>query len=233
VKFMHDFGRLVYLEMHKSGSAYVNKFLKECCTLTEIKHKKHGAVKYKYDPKNFYFITIRHPLALYSSLYRYGLDRRGGLYNRLKNIGKTACYENFESFVLFVLDPNNADVLGRGYNKYIADQIGFMSFTFMKLSLRFPGFQIKSSLVTGKKLIELERRFITDLEIKNEDLNQELEILATKRFPQYFDRNSVKRFLENTGKVNASATKADKLKPLSEATYSKFLAQEALLLSRY
>ena len=40
---MHDFGKIVYLGLQKSGSSFVNKFLSECCTLEEKKFRKHGA----------------------------------------------------------------------------------------------------------------------------------------------------------------------------------------------
>lgn len=235
---MHDFGPLVYLEMQKSGSSYVNHFLKECCTLTEIKHDKHGSIKKDYDANNFYFITIRHPLDLYSSIYRYGLDRRGGLYNALNRNNSTTCYKSFDSFVQFLLDPHNAKVLDRndprkGYSENIAEQMGFMSYRFMKLSLRHPRSKIKNALESGKELIELERKFITDLEIKNEELNQGLKLLATEKFPEYFDKTSVNKFLKNRDKINASKTLASNLAPLPETTYSKLMAKEALLSSRY
>ena len=219
--------------MQKSGSTYVNKFLKECCTLKEIKHEKHAAVKYKYDPKNFYFITIRHPLALYSSLYRYGLDKRGGIYKRLKSLELTQYYKSFESFVLFMLDPNNANTFGVEYNSSIAEQIGFMTFRFMKLSLQFPLEKINNSLESGNNLIDLEQEFITNLEIKNEELTETLKLLATEYFPDYFDQTSVHTFIENTKKTNTSQTKYDSLKTLSNTTALKLLDRESLLLSRY
>lgn len=235
---MHDFGPLVYLEMPKSGSSYVNEFLKKCCILKEIKHHKHVPVKKDYDANSFYFITIRNPLASYSSLYRYGLDQRGGFYKLIRKNDKTSCYESFDSFVQFLLDPHNASFFGKvnplpGYSESIAEQIGFMSYRFMKLSLRFPMSKMRNSLKTGKKLIELERKFITDLEIKNEELNQGLRLLATEKFPEYFDRISVQKFLENTNKINTSKTLASDLAPLPETTYSKLLDREAMLFSRY
>ena len=76
-RLMHDFGKIVYLEMQKTGSTFVNSFLRECCLLEEISYKKHGVVRDDYASDKFYFITIRHPYDLYSSLYRYGLDGQG------------------------------------------------------------------------------------------------------------------------------------------------------------
>ena len=103
----------------------------------------------------------------------------------------------------------------------------------MKLSLRSPMSKIRNSLKSGKKLIELERKFIIDLEIKNEELNEGLKLLATEKFPEYFDRKSVQKFLENTDKINTSKTLAGDLAPLPETTYSKLLDREAMLFSRY
>ena len=69
------------------------------------KLQKHGVVRDDYASEMFYFITIRHPYDLYSSLYRYGLDGRGGVYKGLKELGKSTVYASFDSFIEFVADP--------------------------------------------------------------------------------------------------------------------------------
>lgn len=232
-KEMHDFGHLCYLEMQKTGSSFVNVFLKKCCTLPEVKHQKHMWVRSDYDSKKFYFITIRHPLSLYSSLYRYGLDKLGGFYNRLQRAGKTIYYETFESFCSFMLDPHNAIFFGQGYNEKIAEQIGFMTFRFMKLSLQFPLKKINNALLSGNDLVELERKFIINSYLKNEQLCQDLKSLATIKFPEYFNGNDVIKFLDNAPKYNSSKTPEESLISLRDATSSKLFEREALLLSRY
>lgn len=231
---MHDFGKIVYLEMQKSGSTFVNKFLNECCLLKEIKHQKHGVIRDDYDREKFYFITIRHPFDLYSSLYRYGLDGRGGMYKRLEKLGKTACYKSFNSFIEFVTDPKNALYLGGGYSEQIANQVGIMSFRFMKLSLQFPLKQMATILASGESLLDLEDKFITNLEIRNENLNGELMRLSTELFPDLFNQEKVARFFYSNERVNSSTTPNDGgFRDEMERVLALIEKKEALLLSRY
>jgi hypothetical protein len=130
---VQDFGPFCYLEMQKSGSTFVNHFLQQCSLLEVRKHRKHAPINDEYSDNTFYFITVRHPLALYSSLFRFGRDSRGDLFNRLKSKGLAECYSSFGEFVEFVRNPRNASHLGSDYNERIAEQIGFMSFRFLKL----------------------------------------------------------------------------------------------------
>ena len=231
---MHDFGKIVYLEMQKSGSTYVNNFLKECCLLKEIKHKKHKFIRDDYDSRSFYFITIRNPVDLYSSLYRYGLDGRGGVYKRLEKARKTSCYSTPETFFRFITDPKNAVYVGGGYSEKIAEQIGVMSFRFMKLSLKFPFKRIAAKISNRENLLTLEREFITNLEVKNENLNSELGRLSNKLFPDLFDQEKAKKFLDSAVKINASKHPSnDKLREEIGKFNDYMLKKEALLLSRY
>ena len=71
-------------------------------------------------------------------------------------------------------------------------------------------------------LIELEREFITGLEIKNEDLIQGLKVLSTEIMLEHFEEKSVIKFLNNSPKINASKTRSEDVVPLSNPTLSKF-----------
>lgn len=231
---MHDFGKIVYLEMQKSGSTYVNTFLKKCCLLKESKHRKHDVIRDDYDSRKFYFVTIRHPLDLYASLYRYGVDGRGGVYKRLEKEQKTECYSSLESFVEFITDPSNAMYLGGGYSEKIANKIGFMSFRFMKISLQFPLKKMTATLENKGDLLDLENKFITDLEIKNEHLNDELRRLSTELFPDLFNQDKVKIFLDSSKKINATTRLNEgEIRKEIEKLAEKIATKEALLFSRY
>lgn len=231
---MHDFGRLVYLDMHKSGSSFVTAFLRDCCICDEVAFKKHAPITRTYDPRSFYFITIRHPVGLYSSLYRFGLDGHGAVRNRLREAGALECYSSFPCFVDFMLNPRNAPLLGEGFNERLAEQMGFMSFRFLRLSLRFPNRQIRKSLRRGDRLLDLQSNFITDLEIKNEELTIGLLNLATKTLPECFDQGEVLRFLSGAPRVNASSTPESSVPSTHREEVSSMIrGKEALLLSRY
>jgi hypothetical protein len=232
-KVMHDFSHLVYLDLHKTGSSFVSKFLQDCCLLNEVKFHKHAWIKDDYEANKFYFITIRHPVSLYSSLYRFGLDGLGDVRNRFARSGKLAAYSSFNSFVEFCLDERNSSLLGYGYNDIYAHHIGFMSFRFLKLSLQFPHKKINFFLENNLDIEGLEKLFITNLEIKNEDLNSRLVDLSTKRLPDYFKQEAVGEFFQNPPKINSSKTNVASIGTLSKAVYSKLQRKEKLLLSRY
>jgi hypothetical protein len=91
---MHDFGEIVYLDLQKTGSTFVSEFLKFACVCPEQKFQKHGWITEDLRSSATYFITVRHPHGLYSSLYRYGLDRKGAIYNRLQRAGRLSTYES-------------------------------------------------------------------------------------------------------------------------------------------
>lgn len=75
---MFDFDRFVYLDLQKTGSTYVAHFLRYSSKLKLVKRKGHMFITDDYDPSKLYFISIRHPLKIYSSLYRYGLQKKRG-----------------------------------------------------------------------------------------------------------------------------------------------------------
>jgi hypothetical protein len=160
---MHDFGKIVYLDMHKTGSSYVSQFLNNCCVLDQLKFSKHDWIRDDYRSDCFYFITVRHPQELWLSLYRYGLDCKGDVFNRLKQLNMLHQYQSFDIFLKFCLDENNASLLGYDYNSEISNHIGFMSFRFLKLSLQFPMNKINHCINTNKDFYSLESKFMETL----------------------------------------------------------------------
>jgi hypothetical protein len=230
---VHDFGAFVYLDLHKTGSTYVSSFLTSCCLLPEVRFAKHESVKGDYRPESFYFITIRHPLSMWSSLYRYGLERKGFVYVRISEAGLTSCYEDFDKFVSFCLEPENAIHLGEGYTFEISQQIGFMSFRYLALSLHKPHEAIHQSLSTSLPLEKLNSHFITSLEIKNEELVEAMWNFSHKTFPQHFDRAKAAKFLEQNTRMNVSKLKTTEITGLQESTLDLLYTKEHLILSRY
>jgi predicted amidophosphoribosyltransferase len=230
---MHDFGKLAYLDVHKTGSSYVSDFLNTCCTLQQVRFSKHDWVREDYRQDCFYFITIRNPIDMWSSLYRFGLDKKGDVYNRLYKIGLSSKYESFNSFVEFCLNEKNADLLGFDYNEEISKLIGFMSFRFLKLSLRYPMKQIRQCINNSLNLQALENNFITKLEIKNEMLDEGLINLSMKLYPQYFNAEKVSKYIHSNSKVNASKISKYEIDSLSDKNLENLHHKESLLISRY
>jgi hypothetical protein len=230
---VHDFGKIAYLDLHKTGSSYVSLFLNECCLLPQVRFEKHDWAREDYNPDCFYFITIRNPVDLYSSLYRYGLERKGNLFYQLGLANCLHAFQSFDTFVSFCLDPQNGDLLGLNYKKEYAEELGFMSFRFLTLSLQYPMRRMEEFSRNGKSIIELEAEMITKLEIRNENLIADLRRLAHDIKPQFFDQKKAEVFLKTSTKINASKTKSIAIGELSSSTHAMLLEKEQLLASRY
>ena len=231
---MLDYGYFAYLDLQKTGSTYVSRFLKNCSLCKEKRFVKHDWVRKDYNPHCFYFITIRHPISLYGSLYRFGLDGKGALFYHLRARNKLSAYCSFNSFVEYILIEDNANNLGDGFNSHISKHIGFMSFRFLKLSLSFPMKKIYKCLQQGIRLETLQDQFITNLEIKNENLNQMLLHLSKNLIPQYFNQDKVRQYIKQTPNHNVSSrSEKDIDLSLPEETMQLIKRKEWLLLSRY
>lgn len=229
---MHDFGNLVYLDLHKTGSTFISKFLEQCTKSKALKFEKHGWIKNDYRSDAYYFISIRNPIDLYSSLYRYGLDKKGGAYTLLCKAGFSHVYNDFDSFVSFCLDECNAPYLGFGYNEKISGQLGLMSFRYMKLSLQFPMKKIKSCIKSDKHLSALESQFITSFILKNECMIEGLRTVVSNN-PEIFDLKKVDDYLSQNERVNTSRLSREKLSQLSSETTEKLRLKEQLLFKYY
>jgi len=236
---MHDFGKLVYLDLHKSGSTFVSQFLNQTCSLPLVREWKHQRIgRWDYRKAAFYFITIRHPISQYSSLFRYGLDRRGGLYERLAKLGKAELYggdaQSFNRWLRFVLDFANAPLLGEGLEKIPEEyNLGLLSFRYLMLSLHRP----EKTLLKKPKDVDLmdyvRRKSIVNYVILNEDLNDGLLELAKNIRPQYFDQTKVEDFFRNQKKVNASTVKAEEIAGIDEDVRALIERKERILLEFY
>ena len=230
---MHDFGKITYLDLHKTGSFFVSDFLQNCCRLRELKFVKHGWIEDDFRLDCAYFITIRNPLDLYSSLYRYGLDSRGQVFVRMQKRGLLGHYQSFDTFVRFLLDAENADILGFGYRGEIACEMGFMSFRFLRLSLQYPDRKIEQQLQRGRKLSALESEFITSHELRTETLAQDLKHFALETYPHFFHRDAVEPFLATASPINKSSISHDRLPGLSAETLANLNLKESLLINRW
>ena len=110
---MEDYGKLVYLDVQKTGSTFICAFLRECAKLGLHHSEQHARVA-EARPGTIYAISVRHPLEQYVSLFRYGLDEKGAVFSRIKSIGREDLYhaDGFDDWIRFILDAANAKVLG-------------------------------------------------------------------------------------------------------------------------
>lgn len=227
---MHDFGKICYLDLHKTGSSFVSAFLRECCTLPEKRFAKHQPIRDDFNPTSHYFITVREPLSSYSSLYRYGKQQKGELFNRLRLSGNLHAYNHLDSFVNFLLDSSNSTLLHPSYTSAIADQIGFLSFRFLCLNLAHPELQIRYTLKNDLPLLILKRNFIAQNVLKNENLNSDLRTFVTTKVPNFFDLTKVEVFLGSVRKINTTASGGEQIQQTINAQLTKKVKEKEILL---
>lgn len=235
---MHDFGKLVYLDLPKSGSTFVSQFLNETCKLALVKEIKHGRIGRFYKKKAFYFITIRHPISQYSSLFRFGLDGKGMLYERLAKRGQGGLYqrdaESFNRWLRFMLDFNNSRLIGEGFERIPESyNLGFLSYRYIMQSIARPEKTVLKKPDDMDLSQYVREKSIVDHIIFNERLGEGLIDLAKNIKPEYFDQEKVSVFFRNEVRINASATKAEKFNKIDEDVNRLIAEKERILLSFY
>lgn len=230
---MHDFGKIVYLDFQKTGSSFVSSFLRAACLHPEVKLHKHAWIADDYRTDATYFTTVRSPLMLYSSLYRFGLDLRGGIFHRIKGAGHLSVYGSFETFCEFLLDVDNAEVLSPFYSPAVAAEIGLMSFRHLLLSLQYPVRKISAASKQNIPLRDLLKQSIVSHVLRNECLNDDLLKLSSETLPEHFDQQKAAAFLSESPRVNASSHVSDSVRLGSDLLRREIEAKEDLLLAYY
>lgn len=235
---MHDFGKIVYLDLHKTGSTLVSRFLNDTCVLPLVREEKHERVWGRPKRKTFYFITVRHPVSQYSSLFRYGLDGRGGLFERLASQGFGMLYNRrhgaFNHWLKFVLDWRNSCYLGEGFERVPQNyELGFLSYRYLMLALP------RSEKSIFKKpgnmdILEYARRLsFVDHVLKNEELNEGLKRLALEVRPEFFDEWKVRKFFQEDLRTNVAMTDADSIGEVDDDIRNLISVKERVLMSFY
>ena len=235
---MHDFGKLIYLDLQKTGSTFVSRFLNETCNLPLVKEAKHARIRRRRWLSAFYFITVRHPVSQYSSLFRYGLDGEGGLYERLANRGMGYLYKkdigSYNQWLRFMLDFESAELLGEGFDRIPREyDLGFLSYRYLMLSLAQP----EKTILKKPRRIELieysKNKSIVNHIIHNECLSEGLRELATQIRPQFFDQAKVEKFFRDERRVNASAVSEGDIGTIDSDIYKLILRKESILIDLY
>lgn len=140
---MHEFESFVYLDIEKTGSAFISRLLRRFSAEREIRRDHHLPMSLMFDPEKFYFISVRDPLDCYISLYSFGCGFKGKMRSRLEELNRDHYYdgttEGFNAWLNYVLRPEHARALGEGYDKVgngeIANLMGFQSYRFLRLAL--------------------------------------------------------------------------------------------------
>lgn len=228
---MDDYGSLVYLDVQKTGSTYVNEFLAASCLLPQAAFRKHGRIEGTYRPDAYYFITTRHPVPSYVSLFRFGLAQRGGIRRRLMRSGHDGLYQRgINAWLEFVLDDANVEFLSahERFDEVIHSGVGLMTFRFLALSVADPMDVLPAAHSLDDLRTVYAQRNIARRVIRNEELNDGLAKLALEDVPQWFDADAVHTFLDTTPPINAST--AERPGEIAPDLLTEIRRREALLL---
>lgn len=238
---MLNYGRLCYLQNQKTGGTFVELFLRKFCKLPLLNYKKHASPAER-RPNVFYFTNVREPLALYRSLYAYGLDGKGTVFVRLKALGLSGLYApgpaGFEPWLDFILRPANGPVLANAYTPAVARWIGFMSWRFMRLACH--DFEVAAAGFTSTEdaLAHIQKNYLLGQVLRQENLRAELTQLA--QWPEgplaasLHDLPTALRWLAEAAPVNVSAAAtALQAMPLGEALRTRVLQREKFLYNNF
>ena len=180
---MLDFQTYCYLQNQKTGCTFVEEFLRNFSREPLLAYDKHAIVASR-EASKFYFINVREPLALYRSLFAYGVDGKGTVYLRLKALGHERLYARgpagFSEWLRFVLDGRNALLLSNEYTPGVARLAGLMTWRFFRLSVAgyeaaAPGFTHRAEMNRFVKA-----GYFMNAVLKQESLRQGLATLAQR-----------------------------------------------------
>ena len=90
-----------YLDLHKTGCTFVREALLYSSAISPYFNRKHSRPIFN-EPK--VIMTCRSPVSLYLSLWRYGVDRKGGLYSYFASSFSP-------NFLDFVYQPDAINIL--------------------------------------------------------------------------------------------------------------------------
>ncbi len=209
---MLDFGKIVYLDVQKTGSSSVARFLNACTTLPERARHRHAPAK-EHLPDVFYFTTVREPLAQYISLFQYGVRGHGGMLKRFKDAGMAGYYQPntaaFERWLGFMISPENAGFFGQRYRNTLPHLVGLQTYRFLALSFIKPGPTLRGVKTKDDLRALYRHKKIHTRVLKTESLNQGLENLLNSEVGAFFKpREQVVSYLQNAKRAKKTSAEA-------------------------
>ena len=231
---MLDYGPFCYLDVEKTGSTFIREFLRRHVAIPEVNGSKHKTVGWSFgEPKDrFFFISCREPLDSYVSLYRFGLDGRGGMYHRITaKPGMDNVYdgspEGFERWLRFVLDPNSYGSFVHSYGRRQARIYGLMTHRYLRLSLRFGDMRCRMIGTRKQMLATYRANKLHDAIVRNESLTEDLAVVLRSHLRPYL-RDADAALAELSGKperLNASTPASEFLAAFEDQQLLQLLVE--------
>lgn len=232
---MLDYRSFCYLQNHKTGCTFVEKFLRKFSNQPIIKYRKHAALSRKnYRADKFYFVNVRNPVDSYWSLFNYGLDRRGGIYLRLTLSGYRYLYKKgaagFDEWVSFVTEPKNSRLFGRRYTEQVASQFGLMSWRFLRLASC--EFEDTAPLMTVDDRCKAAQNLFVNKVLRTETLREDLsETVSNELAPYIIDLSAAIAWIQSTKDINTSTERSEEF--ITTSARTKIRSREEYLYSKF
>jgi hypothetical protein len=230
---MLEFEDFVYLDVPKTGSTTIRRFLGKFARTEVISDAKHQPVERRDDSK-LYLISCRDPLKQYLSLYSHGNSNKGGLRGRMNTAGMSHLYdgthEGFVSWLELLLDPvSSQKYLLKRDNHRILDFLGLLTLRFLMLAFASP-LEVFETLHNKNDVKErLETDGIYDVVLKTETLTDDLNKLVTGKYSKIFRRRrAAEAFLAQDRRKNVSTNPGVDLRALSPELIARVQEREWL-----
>lgn len=235
---MDDYGKIVYLGVEKTGSRFISQFLSNHLNLQLLEFSKHGRIKDNYRKDAIYFISVRNPLNQYLSLFQFGCNGKGGVFQKLKALGYGNLYQNniesFDQWLNLMLSPEVTKLIKGGYSKVNIDLIGLQTFRFLVLSFQYP-LRILSNINDYAELNRLyDEKKIHRYVLRNENLNHDLMMMVDDCLKPYIkDIASAKNYLLSAERINVSTPLGLDTNALTAKACKLLRAKERFLFERF
>jgi hypothetical protein len=230
---MLEFEDFVYLDVQKTGSTTIRRFLTRFAKTPIVQDAKHRPVERR-DPGKLYIISCRDPLKQYLSLYLHGHAGKGGLRKRLNRADMAHFYdgtdEGFAAWLDLLLDPVTGQTYLMGIdNDPILDVVGLQTLRFLSLAFASP----KTVFETLPDKAAIGERLKADalysVILKTETLSDDLKRLVAGEHAGLFQASTMaEQVLDRDRHKNASTNPGVDLKNLSPGLVARVQDREWL-----
>lgn len=228
-----EYEKLVYLDPQKTGSTFVEEVLLEVFGREPSYRGRHEPLKVR-DSKRLHCISVRDPWDQYMSLYRYGRDRRGGVYLNLKGAGLASSYETFGSWLDVVLDPEHAPAVAPMWGKTgVAPLFGLQTFRYLRMAIPRSLDEMTRMRSTEDVRAVHDEKKAWDVVLRTESLSQDLATMLIqnrRRLGIWKTRGSIERIVASHAGANASKSKRQAMDPRDR---DRIAEREWLLLEQF
>lgn len=205
---MHDFGRLVYLDMQKTGSTLTSDFLQKCCKLDEIYFDKHAELRTPERGDVFYFTTVRNVTSCYVSLFLFGCAGHGDVRYRLEKLGRADLYaetpEAFNHWMRLMMQEEFLSECYPNLKSFFRMGFGLQSTRHLCLSLSDPLTMIETLSAAEDVTSYCQKNQINDLILRNKQLDAGLQRLSREIVPDLFDQDKVVTYFSENRRMNTT-----------------------------